>query len=322
MAEQVIESQVTEQTAPKAGAWSSVTVDGVTVDANTGTEAELRAEMEAERKPVEKPVAEAKPVEQKPKPRNDPQARIDQAIARQKDAERRAEAAERRAAELAAGKPVEKPAEKAVAAPKAEKFQTFEAYLGANPEASLEDYMEARDEWKDARKAAVAQEREQSEAQTRGLESQVKTFNDRLQKELGDDPDERESFLEAVEPKLLEASPMSALPKGSTPTISNFLAEQILISDHPKALLLHLSDPKVVQRLATLHPNAVIRELAKFELSLGAAPAGPVVKDKPVSKATAPIVPVKGSSHVADAEPGDDASDDEWYRHQQAKRRR
>src|SRR5205823_14916121 len=47
-------------------------------------------------------VAEAKPEVAK-KPRHDPQARIDQAIARQREADRRAEEAARRAPEIQAG---------------------------------------------------------------------------------------------------------------------------------------------------------------------------------------------------------------------------
>src|SRR5688572_22276697 len=71
--------------------------------------------------PVEEPAEEqpekvaAKPAEkpQSQKPRDNPQARVEQAIARQREAERRAEAAERRAMELEAARQAAQPEAKA-----------------------------------------------------------------------------------------------------------------------------------------------------------------------------------------------------------------
>ena len=92
-------------------------------------------------------------------------------------------------------------------------------------------------------------------------------------------------------------------------TFGNFLVEQVFQSEHPKDLLLHLSNLEEVQRLATLPPAQVIRELAKFEAHLDAAPAhGPA--PIAVSHAKRPIQPL-GTSHVTAS--GDPPGDDESF---------
>lgn len=311
-----------------------IAIDGdFTVESNHETEAQIRASFVPEAtKEVEKvepeaeakPVAEAAAVEAK-KPRNDPQARIDQVVAKQKEAERRAEVAERRLAELS--RPAEtKPAE---AKPTAQaEWQRFKAMPDAPKLEAFDDFSD----WNIAMGVFVAdkrveerevkgREQSQLQAQEQAYFKMAETFLERfdLTKELED-----KEFSDKVHPKLLEAKALSAMtPRDGKPTFVNFAVEQVMRSEHPKDVLLYLSDPKIAQRLATLHPDDVVRDLAKYEASLGAAQPGPALKPAK-SQATPPIQPVRGSSHVADDddEMSDDISVDDFIRKENAKARR
>jgi hypothetical protein len=244
----------------------------------------------------------------KAKPRDDPQARIDQVIARQREAERRAmEAAER--ADKAERELQALRAPKTEAA-KPETFPNYQTYLQTNPNASLEDWLDARDEWRDTRRDAALSARA---AEAKRLETFNQHFEKFTERVAGLDHD----TLARIEPKLLygpQAIPISALPPGQQPTFGNFLAEIVLKSEHPKDLLLHLSDRTIVQRLATLPPDDVIRELARFEARLEAADSGPVPMAKPsVSQAKKPIQPLGSSPQAPDPnEVDDDTPVEQW----------
>lgn len=218
-------------------------------------------------------------------------------------AEQNAEIARLKTPAQAAAARSDAPAAKADA-PKAEKFPAFEAYLATKPDASFEDWMEARDDWRDGRKAAAAREQQEAVQSTRGLQAQVNAFNDKLSKELADEADPK-AFLASIEPKLLDAPPISALPKGATPTFSNFLAEQILHSEHPKALLKHLSDVAVVKQLVALpSANHVLRAIARFEAGLAPAKTDESAEPQPKTVTDAPAPPTTfGSKSVASGDP-------------------
>lgn len=315
---------------------AGIAIDGdFTVESNHETEAQIRASFVPDAvKEVEKvePEADAKPVEaavvedKAKKPRNDPQARIDQAVARQREAERRAEVAERRAAELS--RPAEtKPAEAAKPTAQAE-WQRFKAMPDAPKLEAFDDFSD----WNIAMGVFVAdkrveerevkgREQSQLQAQEQAYFSVAEKFLERF--DLAAAMEDKE-FSEKVHPRLLEAKALSAMtPRDGKPTFVNFAVEQVMRSEHPKDVLLYLSDPKTAQRLATLHPDDVIRDLAKYEASLGAAQPGPAPKPAK-SQATPPIQPVRGSSHVADDddEMSDDISVDDFIRKENAKARR
>ena len=90
-------------------------------------------------------------------------------------------------------------------------------------------------------------------------------------------------------------------------------------------MLLHLSNPDEIQRLATLPPLHVMRELARIDVGHGAAPAAPAPKAPILSKAKPPIQPL-GSSSVATDEPPDPANFEAhvryWYAQDRKGRRR
>lgn len=289
--------------------------------------------------PEEKPAAAAKPAPAEKKPRHDAQARIDELTRLRREAERRAEEAERRASERereladlrkpAAKEPAKEPA-------KAERFPTYEAFLKTNPDASLEDYMDARDDWRDQRAAAATKQTAEAERLDQSFQTRVGGFRQKFADAIKTD----ESVRERIDPALFGVKPYSSLTAADHAIIKNisderernlvafrcFLADQWIDSEHPIALLEHLSDPDNFQRLAALPPNQVIRELAKLESGFSAASAparGPAEKPKAVSQAPAPIKPLKSTPHQSeDAEPGDDASDDEWARWEIARQKR
>lgn len=293
--------------------YDSTTREWVTPEAEAPVKPEAAAVVEA---PVEEPVKE--PVVEAPvkKPRSDPQARIDQAIGKQREAERRAAALE---AELAAARAAKQEAKPVPAAndddppPDPKKF-TGEEY---DPQ-----YMRQMARW-EARQEFREQQAKQAQiaaaTQLEGAEREIEQkFGERYGAILAEDPE----FPTKVDQRLLTITRLGALPadQRAHATFGNFIVEQVFQSEHPKELLLHLSDDAVIQRLATLPPIQVIRQLATFEASLGAAsPAGPALKPPAISHAKRPITPVGSSPMVSNDEPGEDATDDEWLRYENAK---
>jgi len=287
------------------------------------------------------------------KKRGSLQARIDEitaerhTTARERD-QARAEVANLRAEldALKGGKPKDAPAEKKTVGGVAldvEKFPKYEAWLKSAPDDAndLEDWVEARDAWKAAKteetQAAERAKTEHSEKFT----TTARTFHERMAPVLKADP----KFYDKVDQRLLNTPAASALPPGQKPNFGNFIVEQAIRSEHPKDLLLWLSEPETIRRLVTLQPDEIIREFTKKELSIRPADdvTGPSADEHDddeetdadadrqarrgsrsdaaaTSQASPPIKPVRGSSQQsADQEPGDDASDDEWLRYERRK---
>jgi hypothetical protein len=260
------------------------------------------------------------------KPRHDPQARVADAVAKQREAERRAEQAEQRAQALeqerrpAPPAPPRAEAAPAPAAP-AEKFPRFDAWSATHPEATHDDYLDARDEWRDVRTETVQRDRADTAQRTQAFETRASTFGQRYAEAVQADA----TLSQRINPQLLTAKPLSTLTREDKAIISAipdkaqrdqfaflcFLADQWIDSDHAVALLEHVSDPREFQRLATLPPDQVIRTLARLEAGFAAAPGsrGPVAKPQ-ASQAHPPIKPLGSAPRSPDA---DDGSDDEPF---------
>lgn len=272
------------------------------------------------------PVVEAKAAEKVAKPRNDSQARIDQAIARQREAERKAEDAERRARELETRTKPEAKTEPKAAAP--DRFATLAEYVADNPDASLEDWIEARDTWKDQRREAAQREQQDTQRADQTFTAKATAFRERWTAA-------PEDVRAKLDPALFGVKPYSTLTKADKEIIRAipdpaerdavafrcFLADHWIESEHAIALLEHLSDPEQFQRLATLPPNQVIRALAKLEAGFGAAtPAEPAPKPKArTSQAAPPITPLGSSPHVPDDGPLDEDDDETWRKKEEAR---
>lgn len=250
------------------------------------------------------------------KPRNDPQARIDELTRLRRDAERRAEDAERRARDLEARmtpKPEPpKPAPKADLEPDPTNLQTY-------PEGQYDrKFLADQARWAARQELQHVQRTQQEHAASTRREQQFHTraaaLRPKIQAAVAKDPE----FLQKIDQRLYTTLPASVLGPNEPVTFDNFLVEQILDVDDPEAVLLHLSQPDVYQRLATLPPAQVIRELVRFDTGHGAASPdrGSAPASKPVtSQAKPPIRPLDGSPPAADPyEITDDLSVDEHIR--------
>ncbi len=224
--------------------------------------------------------------------------------------------------------------EAAAVPPATAKFPKYAEYLQAHPDAELEDWIDARDSWRDEQRTkqqtqqeSERRQRETHDARTQQFSVHAQTFATKMRAVLDADPE----FETKLDRRLLTTPALSVLPPGETPTFGNFLVEQIVKADHPDKLLLHLSDPHEVQRLASLDPESVIRELTRLDLGTpngnGAAPRGPAPAASVTTRAKPPIKPLGGSPPVeTDVPPGDDASDEAhrlyWNRQELARRSR
>jgi hypothetical protein len=280
-----------------------------------------RAEAKAAETPEEpEPAPEPEPEKdtEKPlgKPRDDPRARMLEATRKEAEAKRqaaalaeRAERAERRLAELEKGKPAEEPKRPAAdEKPKAEDFEDYADFVEARSRWA------AREEFRTAQRAAAVQAQAQNYVQK--LDGVVSKYNERLAKATEGDPD----FMGKLSPEVSELRPTFTLEQGQRPGPLNLIADEILSSEHAPALMLHLSEhPDVFQRIAALRtPPEVLREMAKLEARLDAAPTATVSRAE-VSKAHAPVRPVAGAPHTADQVPGDDASYEDHKRYWNAR---
>lgn len=272
------------------------------------------------------------------KKKRTPHKRIDTLTARNTALARELEESKAELARLKNGgrEPVvEKPPAKKVAGVPidAAAFPKYAEWVKNAPveKSDIEDWIEARDEWKEGKAAEVRETREREETRVKQSAEFTKTitaYTDRMAEVLEAEPD----FYDRVDPRLLDTHALSALPPGQKGGFGNYLVERIITSEHPKDLLLWLSDEATIQRLVTLQPDLVSREITKFELSIRPAAAnGSAARERsgeepprrpavPQSQAFEPVRPVRSTSQSfrsADEEPGDDASDDDWLRWQQ-----
>lgn len=286
---------------------------------------------------VDEPKVE--PLKAKGKPRNDPQARIDQAIAQKGEAERTAADAVARAAQLerdlAAARQPAKPTQP-IPPPAAAAFPDFATWsaTAGNETKPYEDYIDARADFRYEQRQQQDRHALQERQAVQSIQASSAEFSKRLTEQTADDP----KFLETVNPRLLDAVRIGAYAKradgthydrttGETlppPTFANFLMEQVFRSEVPKALLHHLSNVQEVQRLATLPPEEVIRAIAKVE-ALATGPAAADRGSAPVPKKSAapdPMVPLGSSPVQSGDEPSDDEPLDTYIRRENAKDRK
>ena len=237
------------------------------------------------------------------------QARIDAQTAKQRTAERerdgerqRADAAERELQALRQPKGETKPAE-----PRYTRAKPTEDEIGTKYE-TYGAYVEALTDWKvEQRDAQQAEHAHRSQIQ-RSHAQHAETFSDRIAKAEETDPD----FWSKMHPAVVNLRPSGSLEAGERPTAMTAIADVIFTSEHTTDLMLHFSqNPREFQRLSTLPPNQLYREMGRLEAQYTKAPAassGPAVKPVPVSSAAPPIKPV-GSTASTGSDP-DPLSDD------------
>lgn len=225
------------------------------------------------------------------------QKRIDKAVAKQREAERRAAEAEQRLQALQGSRPAEKNAQPAAAAetgttdaePDPDKFDKYEDYIKALTKWSLEQTRKA--EAKQADDTRAAGERQQAlEAWGQRVEAAKAEYAD---------------FDEVIE------SVDIPLPAP--------LIEALMDSEHGARIGYQLAKtPAELERISKLSPLAMIREVGKLETRFTTQKA-PEPKPKP--SAPEPITPVKGGKAPV-AGDDDSLSYDEWERRRNASLRR
>jgi|TARA_R110001583_G_scaffold24809_5_gene90362 hypothetical protein len=229
--------------------------------------------------------------------RNNPTEAVKSAVAKQREAERRAEAAEARVQQMTAPPQPDPPPQNQT--PDWERYKSLPGVPTVDQFQNYEDYSMAmssfisdvRYQEREIQKSSAEQARQQQERDS----AQLSQWNDRLTKARSSNPEFDES--------LNLDTPMS-------------LPMQHLAMESPQGIeiLQWLSaNPKESQRISTLHPAETYREMGKIEARLEAAP--PRASARAVSNAKPPIRPLGTSPHVADEFAiTDDLSFDEHFR--------
>jgi general stress protein YciG len=296
-----------------------------------GGEASARARAEQAKAAEAKPEPEAKPQEDKPEgadpeadkpgnPRHDARARVMEATRKLAEERKRADALEARLAALEAGRAPEQPKPAAEAGAPAQAGGRYVADPD-DPEpdpSNFETYEEAVREtarwvYRQERKAEqrAAEQRAQVEQHTQALTSTMDGFLGRLAKAREATPD-----LETrIDPRLTALVPAFTLPPGQEPGPLNVLGQELIESEHSAELMLYLSEheEEVVALLKSPSPAALARGVGRLEAKLAGQPEPEAPREKPVSRAPAPLRPVTPSS-VPDSDVTGDMDFDTYMR--------
>lgn len=200
---------------------------------------------------------------------------------------------------------------------------------GADPEpqeSQFDDYgkfvkaqarWEARQEFREQQQAA---QRVRQEAEvTRSQRERIESFSKRIEASKGGDP----AFLDKISPDVLALKPFHALLPGEQGGPLNAMAEEILNSPVAPQVMLHLTQhPEDFQRIATLPPRELVREMAKIEARFEVASPSAQPKAPVISQAKPPIKPMGSApSAVDDGEISDDLPVEEHIRRMNARDR-
>ena len=169
-------------------------------------------------------------------------------------------------------------------------------FFAQYPDASLVDLTRYAAQYQ-----ALSFHRAQAVQQAR--QGRIDTFNTRMADAVASDP----QFWSKIDPRL-NAKPVDHLAPGEVMTAANVIAQEMLTSAAPAALLTHLTaHPDVLHRLLT-SPNAITiaRELGRIEASLSStahqpAPAGDPVSLAPPPSPTLGKKPAQPADELADA---------------------
>ncbi len=307
------------------------TDDGFTVTSSDESAEDMRTalaapepadtpEPEPDPEPEPKPAAveaktDAKPVDKRTREgrKQSIQQEIDELTTAKHSTAREVESAraelERLRSELSS---VSRPAQAAPALP--DKFPSYEDALKSKADLTPEQWLDARDDWRDMRKAQ--QDAARSAEQTH--QTRVQGFNEKIRMVEAAEP----GFWESVNSFAATLVPARELPPGQKPTARNVIADVIIESDKPDALLKHFRDhPEDLQRISAL-PRTVdaFRQMGKLEARLEAASStGPASQTPVVSQAKPPLKPVSGSPSISDDAPDDDEPFEKHYKRENAR---
>lgn len=316
------------------------TRDGITVTSNTGTADSLKAEvdgLDAALSAREEPARGDGGKFTAKEKRENPVARMNDATAKEAEAKRerdeaRAENARLKADLEAARRPAQqpvaeppKPQARAVEQP-AEDAPPHPADAEKYPAGEYDPkYLEDRIDWGVRTGLSRAQQandaRQSRERQVSGVEAKMGDYSKRVGAEFPD-VEARNAFLETLKPEIAALRPSyveALLNKDFDPRAplapQHVIADQIIEFEKPAAALAYLNaHADFFQRLLTLHPIAIVREMGKLEERLSGSAAAPPTRTAPepaVSKARPPVQRVESAPIVSDDPPGDDATDEQ-----------
>jgi hypothetical protein len=255
----------------------------------------------------------AEPEKKEEKPVKGTDKRINKLTAQLSEAQRQIE-------ELKAKQPgqvEEKKEEPVVPTEVAAKFDTFDAWsekqLAVGKPANIDDFLEARDTWKDARRAQQDEQKAAKEYE-KGIETAYQEAIENFKTEHAD-WDEMVGEAEISIP-VVAGNAIKQLENG--PAVVYFLAQ----------------NPKVAQKISGMPPVLAVAEIGRIAARLEKAPAEETPTNNTatrspdrvpvVSKAPAPITPLKGGNLRPTKDLNDpDISFSEWrkIRDEQAKQR-
>jgi hypothetical protein len=306
--------------------------DDIEVESTTAPPLEQVAPVEAPAVVVDEPI-EPEPLDaaedtEQPEPqkkdRRSLQAKIDAQTAKQRQAERERDEYRTRLEALERAQP--KREEPAKAEPQYTRAKPTEAEIGskyADYPAYIEDLTDWKLEQRDAQQAAQQEQRaihERRRAIETQHESQTKQFRSRVDTTIKDNP----QWWATIDPEVKRLAPSAeydprnlqeahAALRSSDPRdreeATAFLgrtaiADVLLSSEYALEVMATLT-AKDIQRLSTLPPNQLFREMGRLEGSVtrpAAAPSGPAPV-KAISHAPAPIKPVGTAASTGERNP-------------------
>lgn len=267
-----------------------------------------------ENEPEPEPQPEAKePEKQEERPPKSLSKKFDKLYREKKELEERLAAIEAKQAPQTEKKEEPAPVPTEVAA----KFDTFDAWsekqLAAGKSANIDDFLEARDAWKDARRA---QQEEQNAA--KAYEQEVESG---YQKAVDTFKAEHEDWDEVVGEAEI-----------SIPVVAGNAIKQL--ENGPAVVYFLAQNPKAAQKISEMPPVLAVAEVGRIAARLEKAPAEETPTNNTsiknpdrqpvISKAPAPITPLKGGN-LRQTKSLDDPNLDfaEWrkIRDEQAKQR-
>ena len=334
-----VEQPPTETDTPTATVddWDGIVSDGVTLVATDATPEQIAKTLGVELKPAVTPSEKPGPVVAPPeavaakepptaapkkKPEEKPEerpkgksleARIAQARFDLREAERRERATVQRAQELEAQlaearAATPKPEPVAKSAGPSETFASWELWSQdpAHEDATYEDYMDARADWRAVAKGFISREEAERLATDKAQELRAQEREEEAVAHAARDADARRlAFLTAREAaRTKHEDYVQVVEETDLPT--NPVMDEYIKRAGPLAgeLMYHLgSHPEDCQRIAALRtPAEVIKAMTRIELTLeGASVTGPPPSGEPVTRAPAPPEPVGGARSASPA---------------------
>jgi len=202
-------------------------------------------------------------------------------------------------------------------APAAPKFPDYATYLATHPDESLEQWMDARDEWRDEQRETRSRQQAEVQSRTQAQHERTSTFSSQIDAQTQTQPD----FLTKLSPDVLALRPITSLGPDEKAGPLNIVADLLIDSPRAPALMQHLSDhPEELRRLAAIppplqrlsgaalasaHARWMTREMTLLEAKLTSADApAPSSTPPPKTITSAPDPPFTlGKKATTDADP-------------------